>query len=81
VVGLAWLNEPDSHAARVKCDTSHQKKYPGPPGWELGHEAENLIPVKNINYWEILDDSLRGTGIVERLLSRRPMLIKGCSPR
>jgi hypothetical protein len=35
-----------SHAGRVKGDRPVQKRYPGPPGWGLGHEADNLIPVK-----------------------------------
>jgi hypothetical protein len=47
-----------SHAGRVKGDRSDQKRYPGPPDWGLGHEPDNLIPVKNLNCWETLDDSL-----------------------
>jgi hypothetical protein len=61
VVGLACLNEAESHASgsyvtsgashagRVEGDRPDQKTHPGPPGWGLGHEADNLIPVKNIN--------------------------------
>jgi hypothetical protein len=54
VVELACLNEPESHAGAntlppmpdgVKGDRSDQKRYPGPAGWGLGHEAD-LISVK-----------------------------------
>jgi hypothetical protein len=38
--------EPPPHAGRVKGERSDQNIYPGPPGWGLGHEADNLIPVK-----------------------------------
>jgi hypothetical protein len=42
----ACLNKPESHAGHEKDDRPDQKRYPGPPGWGLGHETDNLIPVK-----------------------------------
>jgi len=56
VVGLVWSNDPEScaggsdttgiasRARQVKGDDPDKKGYPGPPGWGLGHEADNLIP-------------------------------------
>jgi hypothetical protein len=58
VVGLAWSNDPESyasgsvatgrvsHAGQVKGDDPDEKGYPGPPGWGLGHGADNPIPIK-----------------------------------
>jgi hypothetical protein len=39
VVGLVWLHDPKSYAARarqVKGDDPDKKGYPGPPGWGFG---------------------------------------------
>jgi hypothetical protein len=56
VVGLVRSNDPESyassmaatgkasHAGQVKDDDPDKKGYPGPPGWGLGHEANNLTP-------------------------------------
>jgi hypothetical protein len=58
VVGLAQSNDPESypggsvatgrasHAGQVKGDDPDEKGYPGPPGWGLGHGADNPIPIK-----------------------------------
>jgi hypothetical protein len=58
VVGLAWSNDSESyaggsvatgrasHAGQDKGDDPDEKVYPGPPGWGLGHGAENPIPIK-----------------------------------
>jgi hypothetical protein len=35
-----------SHASQVKGDDPDKKGYPGPPGWGLGHGADNPIPIK-----------------------------------
>jgi len=29
-----------SHAKHINCDDTDKKRYPGPTGWGLGHEAE-----------------------------------------
>jgi hypothetical protein len=34
-----------SHARQVKGNSSDKRGYPGPPGWELGREANHLISV------------------------------------
>jgi hypothetical protein len=46
---VTYVTSKTSHAGRLKCDRPDQKRYLGPPGWGLGHEADNLTPVKNIN--------------------------------
>jgi hypothetical protein len=58
VVGFAWSNDPESyadgsvatgrvpHAGQVKGDDPDEQGYPGPPGWGLGHVADNPIPIK-----------------------------------
>jgi hypothetical protein len=43
---VTYVTSRASHAGRVKGDRSDQKRHSGPPGLVLGHEAENLIPVK-----------------------------------
>jgi hypothetical protein len=68
---VTYVTSRASHAGRVKGDRPDQKRRPGPPGWGLGLVADNLIPLKNINCKETLDDSLGG----------RPRLTKGCSAR
>jgi hypothetical protein len=35
-----------SHAGQVKGDDPDEKRYPGPPGWGLGHGADNPISIK-----------------------------------
>jgi hypothetical protein len=35
-----------SHAGQVKGDDPNKKGYPAPPGWGLGHGADNSIPIK-----------------------------------
>lgn len=54
VVGLVWSNDPQSyagdsvatgrasHGRQVKGDGPDKRGYSGPPGWGLGHEANNL---------------------------------------
>jgi hypothetical protein len=39
---VTYVTSRASHAGRVKGDMSDQKRYPGPPGWGSGHEADNL---------------------------------------
>jgi len=58
VVGLVWSNDLEnyvsgsvatgraSHARQVKGDHPDKKGHSGPPGWGLGHEANNLTSVK-----------------------------------
>jgi hypothetical protein len=36
------------HAGQVKGDRTHQERHPSTPGLGLGHEADNLIPVTNL---------------------------------
>jgi hypothetical protein len=52
-----WSNDPEScasgsiangrasHSGQVEGDDPDKKKCPGPPGWGLGHEANNLTPL------------------------------------
>jgi len=59
VVGLACSNDSESyasgsvatggafHARQVKGDDRDKNRYPGPPGWSLGREAD-LTPQKNM---------------------------------
>jgi hypothetical protein len=49
MLAVTYVTSRGSHAGWVKGDRSDQKKYPAPPGWGWGHEADNLIPVKSIN--------------------------------
>jgi hypothetical protein len=37
-----------SHAGWVKGNRTDEKGYPVPPGWGLGHEADNLSAEKRI---------------------------------
>jgi hypothetical protein len=46
---VTYVTSRAFHAGRVKGDRPDQKRYPGPPGWGLGHETDNITPVKNIN--------------------------------
>jgi uncharacterized membrane protein len=58
VVRLAWSNDPESyaggsvatdrasHAGEVENNDPDKMGYPCPPGWELGHEANNFTSVK-----------------------------------
>jgi hypothetical protein len=50
MLAVTYVTSRASHVGRVKGDMSDQKRYPGSPGWGLWHEADNLIPIKNINY-------------------------------
>jgi hypothetical protein len=43
---VTYVTTKASHARRLKGDRPDRNRYPGPPGWWLGHEAHNLIPVK-----------------------------------
>jgi hypothetical protein len=59
VVGLAWLNDPESyagssaatsrasHARKVEGDDPDKKEYPGPPGWGLGMGL-TTSPIKSV---------------------------------
>ena len=58
MVRLAWSNDPESyaggnvatgtasHTGEVESDDPDKKRYPGPPDWECGHEANNFTSVK-----------------------------------
>jgi hypothetical protein len=61
VVGLVWLNDPESdaggrafHARHVNGDDPDKTGYPGLPVWGLGHEAEgykkNSAMLQNLKY-------------------------------
>jgi hypothetical protein len=63
MLAVTYVATKASHAGRVKGNRPDKKKrHPGPPGWGMGHEADNLIHVKNINCSETLDDSLGNIG-------------------
>jgi hypothetical protein len=62
VAGLEWSNDPESyaggsvatgsvsHARQVKGGDPDIKRYPGPPGWEVGGLGVGLQhhPIKNV---------------------------------
>lgn len=35
-----------SDIGQIKGDISYKIRFPGPPGWGLGHEANNVTSVK-----------------------------------
>ena len=59
---VAYATGRASHARQVKGDDPDKKGYPGPPGWGVGREVNNL-PHKKILLWN---------------LKRRPRPTQGC---
>jgi hypothetical protein len=61
---VTYVTSRASHAGLLKGDRSNQKRYPGPPGWELEHEADNLIPEKKIvrKPWMTVSEISDGSG-------------------
>jgi hypothetical protein len=44
---IFWELALKRNRVQVKGDDPDKKGYPGPPGWGLGHGADNPIPINN----------------------------------
>jgi len=44
MLAVAYATGTAFHAGQVNGDNPDKKGYPGPPGWGVGHEANNPTP-------------------------------------